>query len=68
MVQKYNIIYIVLSVRPAAKEWKFRNFQSTEISIVLHSLNGIPFMQVDISMEIDWNFHLQVSKVEFSIP
>ena len=32
--------------------WKF-----PEISIVLHSLNGIPFI-----------FHLQVSKVEISIP
>ena len=39
-----------------------------EISIVRFGLNGIPFMQVEISMEIDWNFHLQVSKVEISIP
>ena len=39
-----------------------------EISIVRFGLNGIPLMKVEISMEIDWNFHLQVSKVEISIP
>jgi len=39
-----------------AKEWKFPKWTMD---------NGIPFMQVDISMEI---FHLQVSKVEISIP
>ena len=33
------------------EEWKFPKW-TMEMSIVLHSLNGIPFMQVDISMEI----------------